>query len=1052
MERSESGDDQANEEDCGVMAPDATAQDTCTADDAKMQEECAGVDAVGIGSVQPQKPSENEDVIVCISDSDSEDSILEVASHEQVYFNSDEVENEENKENGLAPENASTIAQPGPTEQNRIVLPLPPLYHVRPSADNPMSNNTTINLPLPPLMLIRRPSEVTPRTVVHSEVSLDTPEEFPIRDLVVRLESLVELPVHDSDVSTDSTEELPVHDSDVSLDLPEKPPLQDSDSSQANPVEPDSWEIFEISDDEEVSKPATLDGHSFDLTGDCSDEDAKTTIVNKSAGDLLSSAPSKQVAAPNEDMESINELPTEAYSADAAKSQLPYQTIEPGVDYRNASQPVRDVHVPSGDGAAKVVAEQQRHSTRLPSHHVAPFIQEAGGGGSSTSSSSTAVSLYHSRPVGNASGNGRIQCRQSGLPNIRLNETHFLDKLLAAVYPKFHTEPVYTKTRGGFEYTRLLKLYSRKKCKSDRAGGSSNPRDVILRSPFYEGPTRYGGASALRSNRDSRLLQVAHPVRQDALSRNRNQYHLVTPLLSSASYSQQTYAPDETHSPPRQPINQSFKSTRSWNPPYTVPKRPRVPMEELVIPTITQLLKYKRQLQTKDNLHGSEEDRDADTESDDTTSDFEQGGIIHSPSPAYIASTAGKSDKKQTTKIKPTITRTRPSAASSSNDLFAPALRHELPNVALQGLTSLPKLDVSPEFCFGPGSSQPAWKMMTSVSNSVDKQHQPLSVAAEPSSVPFQFIHPEILGSWLENTNLSSSGPSIVFDFAAPISLETDVVSGSAVPIQSDSARPAKLVPFAQLPKTGARKWECPTCMLFNELSITRCIACECPQPTTKETAGTTSMKPNQSSTTDSTADFKSIVSTRVDGDWECQDCFVRNAANRARCICCGGTPKVFPSSTAGSLAATEQNKPAANIIPAASGDFQLLTQQQKIGKWECSMCLTRNNEVTLRCVCCEQPKPPSTAKQPLVTSNETPATLSSDGVWRMLETTTPVNEKNPIVNKFAFIAPTNATFGNADKFAVDNLTTNQQNFGDIGTIQTFETVSHSSATPLAVA
>lgn len=59
MERSESGDDQANEEDCGVMAPDATAQDTCTADDAKMQKECAGVDAVGtaIGSVQPQKVS-----------------------------------------------------------------------------------------------------------------------------------------------------------------------------------------------------------------------------------------------------------------------------------------------------------------------------------------------------------------------------------------------------------------------------------------------------------------------------------------------------------------------------------------------------------------------------------------------------------------------------------------------------------------------------------------------------------------------------------------------------------------------------------------------------------------------------------------------------------------------------------------------------------------------------------------------------------------------------------------------------------------------------------
>ncbi|XP_050100328.1 nuclear pore complex protein Nup153 isoform X3 [Anopheles aquasalis] len=1085
MERSESGDEQAIEDDCGTMKPDA-AEETYDNYNVGLLEECASVHGAGTqqpATEQPKKSSENDDVIVCISDSDSEDSILEVASDEQVFSNSDEVDNEQEEEKES--ENSSEEAQ----------------------------------------------------------------EE-------------------DSDVSFDSSEESRTQDSEVvCLDSPdEEPPAQDSDESKDS-LNPDFWKCIENSNDEEVSKPTTFGGVSFDLTGDSSDEETNPTVADKSTGDLLSGAASEQVAVSNDVKESMKELPAES-SVEAAESQLPNEK--------------KNTPVPSGDNA-----EQQRDSAQSTKNadmgRVVPYIGTTGG--DISDGNSTAVMKYRSPTLANTSGS--IMYRQSGLPFCRRNEMHYLDKLLSAVYPKFHTEPVYTKTRGGYEYTRLLQLYSRKKRKTKRAGASSNSRDVILRSPFYEGPTRYGGASALRSSRDSRMLQVPLPVRQSA-----NQYQLTTPLLSSTSQSLQNSPPDEPNEPRQSTTrtNESFLRARSWNTPYTIARRPRFPMKELVIPTVGELLQYKRQMQINDKPHELEEVRDPDTEmdtSENTSSAYVVASNIQTPSPADTVSTAGKSDSKQITKIKPAVTRTRPSTATSGSDLFAPAPRLELPNVALPGLTSLPKLDLPPEFCFGPGSSQPAWKMMNSVNSSAEKQQQQqqhhLPLATVPPSISFQFIHPEILGSWtLDDMNLISLDRQ--FDFVGPVSLETDSVLGSEISIQSDSGPSTKLVPFAQLPKTGAGKWECPTCMVFNEQTINRCVACDCPQPRAKEVAGSSAMTPNQSSAATSASFYDSSRSTKLvpfaqlpktgAGKWECPTCMVFNEQTINRCVACD-CPQPRAKEVAGSSAMTPNQSSAATsasfydssrptkLVPfaqlpktgagkwecptcmvfneqtinrcvacdcpqprakevagssamtpnqssaATSASFYDSSRSTKLvpfaqlpktgaGKWECPTCMVFNEQTINRCVacdcpqprakevagssamtgnqweyskcrtrydeaemknaCCEQPKP-STSKQPVVVSSETPEqtvayaplTLSPAGFERMPVATAEMKESNHIFSKCTFVAPTEGTFGNAGKFTADSRTANQTNLGNTSAIRTLPTVPHSSITPIGV-
>ncbi|XP_049532234.1 uncharacterized protein LOC125949317 isoform X2 [Anopheles darlingi] len=1054
MESSESEDDQTKHGSNGVT-PDAATEDI-DAMDVETPEACEYLDPVGIrlGPKQPKKSSENEDVIVCISDSDSEPSTpedefstsdqvegeeeieaestpesetstpedefstsdqvegeeeieaestpeSETSTPEDEFSESDQVEGEEEIEAESTPESETSTPEDefsksdqvegaeenkaestpasesetskakgefsksgknlvnrslanlvDPTDSYRFLLPLPPLIRRDRVTNTPMANNKTLNLPLPPLTLANR----IPLPVVHSEV--DSPEEQPL-------------------------EKKPHH-------------------------------IFEISDDDDLSKPATLDGLSFDLTGDDSDEESNSFLVDKNTDNLQSGVASEQVAAPNENDESMSEPLIEG-NVGAVESQLPRQSDKPTGNNDNASQSMTNseqLAAPNEDDESMsepiIEASVTGAECQLPcrqsdkptgnNHDASQLVSDIlvpSGEGASTSltgnqrhsqPTNTSVSLFRPAPLIHPYISTLFRRTAPGLPNFRVNQTHYLDRILSAVFPNDHNEPVYTRVPGGFEYTRLLQLFSRKK-KTKRIQSASNRRDMMLKSPFYEGRTRYGGASAVRSNSDNQLFQRPLTTRQDALPTNAGQSQLLTPLMSSTSTSPSTDGTDKW----RQLTYPSSYDRPTWYDSKNRMTRGRVPMTELVIPNVVQLLQYKRQLLTKDTSGRSEEHQNPNA----------VAGKTNSPPPPDIASEVGKRDQ-QITKIKPAITRTRPSTTTNASDLFTPAPRHELPNVALQGLTSLPKLDLPPEFCFGPGSSQPAWKTLSSMNQPARdnmQQHTvcmyPIPVIPDgeaPSSETFQFSQPENLGSWAtEETYSSISDPPTAFDFVAPVPMDISSVSGIVeTNAQPDSDLSINLPSFAQLSRTATGTWECPTCMVFNAQSFNRCAACECPQP------GTSTMESIQPSAAAPApaVDFKTLVSTQAANGWECQECFVRNAAKEQHCVCCGAKPKVLTASQPAPLAVMNQSQPAAKIMPAASDHFKALVHLQKSDKWECSTCLTRNDIASMRCACCEQPKPS--------TSNQ------------------------PVMNQL--------TFGN---FPADNLTPQQTNFGNTSAMQT---------------
>lgn len=103
-----------------------------------------------------------------------------------------------------------------------------------------------------------------------------------------------------------------------------------------------------------------------------------------------------------------------------------------------------------------------------------------------------------------------------------------------------------------------------------------------------------------------------------------------------------------------------------------------------------------------------------------------------------------------------------------------------------------------------------------------------------------------------------------------------------------------------------------------------------------------------------------------------------RNEDSKLKCMCCE-SPK--PGS--------ESSMPAAKLAPAATfafgsqlskaesatdEGFKSLVAKQMSAKWECSDCMTRNDDSKLKCLCCEKAKPgsdsvPATTSKLLATS-----------------------------------------------------------------------------------
>ena len=145
---------------------------------------------------------------------------------------------------------------------------------------------------------------------------------------------------------------------------------------------------------------------------------------------------------------------------------------------------------------------------------------------------------------------------------------------------------------------------------------------------------------------------------------------------------------------------------------------------------------------------------------------------------------------------------------------------------------------------------------------------------------------------------------------------------------------PAQTNDFAQRFAPAAGSWECTSCMINNDASAVKCVACETAKPSAGKTRNTGKDK----------QEINLIAKFAVPKDsWECETCLVRNKSESNKCAAC------------------ETKRPG-----ASSDDDLKLKFAAPSGSWECPTCMLQNKAADLKCVACETSKPGSSSNDDL--------------------------------------------------------------------------------------
>ncbi|XP_007537178.2 E3 SUMO-protein ligase RanBP2 isoform X1 [Erinaceus europaeus] len=143
-------------------------------------------------------------------------------------------------------------------------------------------------------------------------------------------------------------------------------------------------------------------------------------------------------------------------------------------------------------------------------------------------------------------------------------------------------------------------------------------------------------------------------------------------------------------------------------------------------------------------------------------------------------------------------------------------------------------------------------------------------------------------------------------------------------------------------------QWDCSICLVRNEPTASRCIACNNPKSSNKSGSSFVQQASSKFGQGDlhksGSSDFKS---------WDCSECFVPNEANAVKCVSCGNQRKQnLPTCT--STPATFKFGTSETIKIPKSGFEGMFAK--KDGQWDCSDCLVRNEASATKCVACQNP------------------------------------------------------------------------------------------------
>ncbi|XP_045406324.1 E3 SUMO-protein ligase RanBP2 [Lemur catta] len=147
-------------------------------------------------------------------------------------------------------------------------------------------------------------------------------------------------------------------------------------------------------------------------------------------------------------------------------------------------------------------------------------------------------------------------------------------------------------------------------------------------------------------------------------------------------------------------------------------------------------------------------------------------------------------------------------------------------------------------------------------------------------------------------------------------------------------------------------QWDCSSCLARNEASATKCVACQNPSkpsPSTSAVPAPASFKFGTSETSKAPKSGFEGVFTKKEGQWDCSVCLVRNEASTTKCVACQNPSKQNQSTFAPSAPASSETSKAPK-----SGFEGMFTKKE--GQWDCSSCLVRNEASATKCIACQNP------------------------------------------------------------------------------------------------
>lgn len=421
---------------------------------------------------------------------------------------------------------------------------------------------------------------------------------------------------------------------------------------------------------------------------------------------------------------------------------------------------------------------------------------------------------------------------------------------------------------------------------------------------------------------------------------------------------------------------------------------------ELQVPSMSQLLQMKKVLQSK-----TEKVRELAAASQSHLNQSTDDAAVAAYTLPSTASNDKSTDKLQTAaaaaassrKMRNKINNNRPGSAAAAKQLDeSPAEPANLPNIQLNmSKSAMPIIDI--DISVPPSSKN----CFTTATNTNKKTRNSIVVATTPATPPpptsiktkdflnnnnelFAFSSPLLINK--PSFAIAPTSASNNFNFSEPL----DKFNGSCSPIilpkrkehvdgavksvavtapvkpllkngsvldalKKAPADPPAAAAAAQLPSLSAMfktnktdQWECSLCMVRNDRSKTKCVACE--SPNSSSAAAPPPAAPPQTIlppiTNSFGIQFKAAAST-----WECDACMIRNKSEATKCVACE-TPKTG----AAPIAPTTNYTTLPAVITTDDGFKSLVAKQS--AKWECAACMTRNDAQRKKCECCELEKP----------------------------------------------------------------------------------------------